>query len=124
MNDPKTRGSFKVTDVMRLCAVALAVAAVAGCASGAKEPAPVSTGGSNYPGGSASAGQSIAEQACLREVAREANTRAVVLVESTPSPEGTEVIIGVGAQRALWRCIGYEDGTTTVVISMAEEGLL
>jgi hypothetical protein len=122
MNDPKTRGSFKVTDVMRLCAVALAVAAVAGCASGANEPAPVYTGGSGYPGGSTR--QSIAEQACLREVAREANTRAVVLVESTPSPEGTEVIIGVGAQRALWRCIGYEDGTTTVVISMAEEGLL
>ncbi len=36
----------------------------------------------------------------------------------------TEVIIGVGPQRARWRCIGYGDGTTTVVMSLAEEGRL
>jgi hypothetical protein len=68
--------------------------------------------------------RSAAEQACLRDVSLDANTRDAILLQSTPSSTGTEVIIGVGPQRARWRCIGYDDGTTTVVISLAEERLL
>jgi hypothetical protein len=66
----------------------------------------------------------VVKRACLRDVAREANNRDVAVLYSTPSPEGTEVIVVVGSQRARWRCIGYGDGTTTVVISLAEERLL
>jgi hypothetical protein len=66
----------------------------------------------------------VAERACLRDVAREANDPDVIVLSSASSREGTEVIVGVGPQRARWRCVGYDDGTTTVVISLAEERLL
>jgi hypothetical protein len=33
----------------------------------------------------------------------------------------TEVIVGVGESRARWRCIGYSDGTTTGIQSLADE---
>jgi len=110
-----------VTDAMRLSALALTVTALTGCASGGGEPAPVHTRGSPHTGSSSPRMPSAAEQACLRDVALETNTRDVVLLQSIPSPEGTEVLVGVGPRRMRWRCFGYDDGTTTVVTSIAEE---
>lgn len=55
-----------------------------------------------------SATPSAAEQACLRDVSRAANTGDVVVQSSSYSEAGTEVIVGVGAGsygRAPWRCI-------------------
>jgi hypothetical protein len=109
---------------MRLSALALTVAALTGCATRGGEPAAVHTRGSTDTASPPAGMRSAAEQACLRDVSLEANTRDLIPLQATPSPEGTEVIVGVGPQRARWRCIGYDDGTTTVVISLAEERLL
>lgn len=65
-----------------------------------------------------------AEQACLRDVTRTTNNPDVVLLGSTYSEAGTEVIVGVGEQRARWRCIAYRDGTTDGIMSLTNEGSL
>ena len=62
--------------------------------------------------------------ALLRDVTRTTNNGDVVLLGSTFSQAGTEVIVGVGPQRARWRCIGYEDGTTAGIESLTDEGFL
>jgi hypothetical protein len=67
---------------------------------------------------------SVAEQACLRDVTRTTNNPDVVLLGSSFSQAGTEVIVGVGAQRARWRCIGYADGSTAGITSLTDEGSL
>jgi len=110
-----------VTDAIWRSAFAVALVVLVGCASGSREPAPVYTGGADNTVGAAAPRRGKAEQACLRAVAREAGSRDTVLLDATRSPEGTEVLVGVGPQRAHWRCIGYDDGTTTVVMSVAEE---
>ncbi|TMV05493.1 hypothetical protein FGK63_15715 [Ruegeria sediminis] len=71
-----------------------------------------------------SSGPSVAEQACLRDVTRVTNNPDVVLLSSSYSEAGTEVIAGVGEQRAQWRCIGYSDGTTGGIESLVNEGTL
>jgi hypothetical protein len=65
-----------------------------------------------------------AEQACLRDVTRETNNPDVVLLSSSYSEAGTEVIVGVGPQRARWRCIAYRDGSTAGIMSLTDEGAL
>lgn len=65
-----------------------------------------------------------AERACLRDVTVQTNNPDVVLLSSEFSEAGTEVIVGVGEQRARWRCIGYADGTTAGIMSMTDEGFL
>ncbi len=105
-----------MTNSIRLCALALAVTALAGCTA--------STGGSTSGGGSSGGTPSQAEQACLRDVTRTTNNPDVVLLDSTFSQAGTEVIVGVGPQRARWRCIAYRDGTTAGITSLTDEGSL
>lgn len=65
-----------------------------------------------------------AEQACLRDVTRSTNNPDVVLLDSSFSQAGTEVIVGVGPQRARWRCIAYSDGSTAGIMSLTDEGAL
>ena len=65
-----------------------------------------------------------AEQACLRDVTRETNNADVVLLSSSFAEAGTEVIVGVGPQRARWRCIAYRDGSTADIMSVTDEGAL
>jgi hypothetical protein len=74
--------------------------------------------------GSVSGTPGVAEQACLRAVTAEANNPDVVLLSSSFSQAGTEVIVGVGPQQARWQCIAYSDGTTTRPISLTNEGTL
>jgi len=81
-----------------------------------------STGGSHSSSGAASGTPNRAEQACLRDVTRQTNNPDVVLLSSSFSQAGTEVIVGVGEQRARWRCIGYSDGTTGGIMSLTDEG--
>jgi hypothetical protein len=46
------------------------------------------------------------------------------VLSSSFSQAGTEVIVGIGPQRARWRCIAYSDGTTTGIMSLTNEGAL
>jgi hypothetical protein len=43
---------------------------------------------------------------------------------SSYSEAGTEVIVGVGPDRARWRCIGYKDGATADIMSLTDDGAL
>jgi hypothetical protein len=61
-----------------------------------------------------------AEQACLRDVTSVTNNPVVVLLVSEFSEAGTFVRVGVGAQRAPWKCIAYSDGTTAGIEFMGE----
>jgi hypothetical protein len=74
--------------------------------------------------GSVSGIPGTAEQACLRAVTNEANNPEVVLLSSSFSQAGTEVIVGVGEQQARWQCIAYSDGTTSRPMSLTNEGAL
>ena len=61
---------------------------------------------------------SAAEQACLRAVTTETNNLDVVLLSSSFSQAGTEVMVGVGPQRAPSQCIAYGDGSTSRPMSL------
>lgn len=105
-----------MTRLIELSVLALAAAALVGCEGNSERP--------SDGGGSASAAPSVAEQACLRDVTRTTNNPDVVLLDSSFSQAGTEVIVGVGPNRARWRCIGYSDGTTAEIMSLTDEGRL
>ncbi|NEV64482.1 hypothetical protein [Thiorhodococcus minor] len=103
---------------MTISAMAIAVAAVAsaGCTGHSTASAAGGNPSTTMP--------SQAEQACLRDVTRTTNNPDVVLLDSSFSEAGTEVIVGVGPQRARWRCIAYRDGTTAGIQSLTDEGAL
>ncbi len=83
-----------------------------------------STGGTRPTAGAPAGTPSLAEQGCLRDVTRETGNPDVVLLSSSFSQAGTEVIVGVGPNRARWRCIGYQDGSTSSIMSLTNEGRL
>jgi hypothetical protein len=82
------------------------------------------TGCIEDPGGATSGAPSPAEQACLLRVTQETGNGDVVLLGSSFSQAGTEVIVGVGPQQARWQCIAYSDGSTSRPVSMTNEGTL
>jgi hypothetical protein len=99
-----------VTRHLTFAAALLAFAALAGCVeetSSATTTAPT-----------------LAQQACLRDVSRTTNNGDVAIMSSTFSQAGTQVVVGVGPERARWECIGYEDGTTAGIMSLTNEGSL
>lgn len=61
------------------------------------------------------------EQACLEGVSREANSTAVMVLGSTPSPSGSTVTVGVGEDRAPWTCV-VEDGQVAAISSPGTPG--
>lgn len=67
-----------------------------------------------------SATPSAAEQACLAAVSRTANNGDVALLGSEFSEAGTSVRVGVGENRAPWKCIAYSDGSTAGVEFMGQ----
>lgn len=75
-------------------------------------------------GSSSSAMPTDAQQACLRDVTRMTNNPDAIVLYSSFSQAGTEVIVGVGPQRARWSCIAYSDGTTAGITSLTNEGTL
>ncbi len=101
-----------MTRIFTIAAASSISALLAGCA---EEVVVVET---------ASETPSAAEQGCLRDVTAETGNGDVTLLSSDFSQAGTEVIVGVGEQRARWRCIGYDDGTTAEVMSLTDEGAL
>jgi hypothetical protein len=102
--------------LIKLASAAAAVTLLAGCVESTGDTRPTAAAASGTP--------SLAEQGCLRDVTRQTNNPDVVMLSSSYSEAGTEVIVGVGPQRARWRCIGYKDGTTSSIMSMTDEGAL
>lgn len=101
---------------IKIASAAAALTLIAGCVE--------STGGTRPSTATTSGTPSLAEQGCLRDVTRTTNNQDVVLLSSSYSEAGTEVIVGVGPDRARWRCIGYKDGTTADIMSLSDEGAL
>lgn len=91
---------------------------------GSNDPAAGTTGATSGAGDAATDTPDAAEQACLRAVTEETSNPDVVLLSSSFSEAGTEVIVGVGAGQAPWRCIAYRDGSTTRPMSLTDEGSL
>ena len=75
-------------------------------------------------GGSVSnrTGSAVDENACLSAVARETGN-SVGIISSSFSEANTEVIVGVGPQRAQWRCL-VSGGQVAEVMSLTNEGAL
>lgn len=51
--------------------------------------------------------------ACLTAVVGETNNNDVTVIETRATENGTEVIVGVGPQRARWSCTAFADGSTS-----------
>jgi len=101
---------------IRLALIAIAAPLLFACAETASEKtpdvaAPIRTG------------SPADERACELAVTRETNNGDVVTLSSEFSQANTEVIIGVGPQRAKWRCL-VSKGRVAEVMSLTDEGAL
>ena len=76
------------------------------------------------PAKKASGAPSKQEQACLAAVSRETNNGEVAVLSSEFSQANTVVMIGVGAQRAPWRCLVSNSGVVQEVMFTGSEGRL
>jgi len=65
-----------------------------------------------------------AQQACLAAVSNETNEGDVTVLSSEFSQANSEVMVGVGAQRAPWRCLVSNDGAVQEVSFSGSEGAL
>lgn len=63
------------------------------------------------------------EQACLQAVSIETNNGDVILLSTETSEANNTVIIGVGEQRAKWKCL-VKNGKVAEVMSLTDEGAL
>ena len=63
------------------------------------------------------------EQACLQAVSTQTNNGDVIPLESTTSEANNTFIIGVGEQRAKWKCL-VKNGQVAEVMSLTDEGAL
>jgi hypothetical protein len=66
----------------------------------------------------------IARDACLREVRRTTNNPDLVIIEMIYSEANSQVKIGVGKDRAPWRCLVSNSGVVAEVMSLTDEGAL
>lgn len=73
-----------------------------GICAAAQTPSAPETGGTPSP----------AEQACLAAVSQSTGNGDVMVLSSEFSEAGTLVRVGVGQDRAPWKCIAYSDGST------------
>jgi hypothetical protein len=64
------------------------------------------------------------EQACLAAVSREANNGEVTVLSSEFSQANSLVMIGVGSQKAPWRCLVSNSGVVAEVSFAGSEGAL
>ncbi len=67
---------------------------------------------------------SVPEQACLAAVTNETNNSDVAVLSNEFSEANSLVMIGVGANRAPWRCLVSNDGIVAEVSSATDEGML
>lgn len=82
------------------------------------------TGTAPVPGGSSAmrTGSATDEQACLDAVAAQANN-SVTVVSSEFSEANTLVMVGVGPERAPWRCL-VSNGVVAEAMFAGNEGTL
>ena len=66
----------------------------------------------------------VARDACLREVRRTTNTSDLTIISMEYSEANSEVKIGVGPNRAPWRCLVSSSGVVAQVMSLTNEGAL
>ena len=66
----------------------------------------------------------VARDACLREVARVTNNTTTVILEMIYSEANSQVKVGVGPDRAPWRCLVSNSGVVAEVMSLTNEGAL
>jgi hypothetical protein len=66
----------------------------------------------------------IQEQACLAAVSNETDNGDVAVLNSEFSEANSVVMIGVGADRAPWRCLVSNDGEVAEVSFSGSEGFL
>jgi hypothetical protein len=65
-----------------------------------------------------------AKQACLSAVPNETNESDVAVLSTEFSEANSLVMVGVGAQRAPWRCLVSNDGAVQEVMFTGDEGRL
>ncbi len=65
-----------------------------------------------------------AREACLREVQRTTNNPDLAIVEMIYSEANSQVKVGVGPDRAPWRCLVSNSGVVAEVMSLTDEGAL
>ena len=63
------------------------------------------------------------EQVCLQAVSTETNNGDVVTLSVEESEANTLVMVGVGPNRAPWKCLA-KDGVVAEIMSMTDEGAL
>ncbi len=66
----------------------------------------------------------IARTACLREVRRITNNFDLTIIEMVYSEANSQVKVGVGPNRAPWRCLVSNSGVVADVMSLTDEGAL
>ena len=94
----------------------------AGAMDGAPEAAPADDGAGTMDGApQAAVGKD--EQACLQAVSTETNNGDVVTLSVEESEANTLVMVGVGPNRAPWKCLS-KNGAVAEVMSMTDEGAL
>lgn len=65
-----------------------------------------------------------ARNACLKAVARVTNNKQVVITSMIFSQANSEVTVGVGPQKAPWRCLVSNSGVVQETMSLSDEGAL
>ena len=61
------------------------------------------------------------QQACLAAVSNKANNGEVTVLDTNSSEANNTVIVGVGAEKAKWRCL-VKSGRVAEVMSLTDEG--
>jgi hypothetical protein len=95
---------------MSLFAVTMLLSSVSGCASTSDAAATLRTG------------SSADETTCLKAVAAQTGN-TVTILSSDFSQAATEVMVGVGAGKAPWRCL-ISGGKVQEITSMTNEGAM
>ena len=101
----------------------VALGVLAGCADTGTAPSGSGLTPASAPVQSQRTGSQVDEGACERAVTAQTSNPDVVTLSSTFSQANTEVIVGVGPQRAQWRCL-VSSGVVAEVMSLTNEGTL
>jgi uncharacterized lipoprotein len=94
----------------------------AGAMDGAPEAAPADDGAGAMDG-APQAAVGTDEQACLQAVSTQTNNGEVVTLSVEESEANTLVMVGVGPNKAPWKCLA-KNGVVAEVMSITDEGAL
>ena len=95
-----------------------------GVLAGCEDTGTASSGSGLAPAASAlRTGSPADEGACERAVSFQTNNGDAITLSSTFSEANTVVIVGVGPERARWRCL-VSNGVVAEVMSLTNEGTL